>query len=335
MKANIPPQEPPREPSRVPTTELTGPHLEAMQEISTRLMDALPAGDDLWQVLAEAEALLLEAQLQNVPPRGVFGQSGVAGFCQSIMDEFEADRRASEGVPPGGRARPAASPAATDPSVKGKRPPHKPRGEWGIRHRRRVTVALATVVCLLLAFAACLYTGLWGYWTKGTSFYLDELYNFQSTVTETVVPPTHITLPMLQANALHQTLYDDGTHTITLTALDCRDYTEIMDGENGKTTREMRRWFLHMEYTVVSDFRTVTYVEPSARGTATVTLADGTAYAGNIQWYSSGSSAKGEEFAEIIVIELPAAVDTAGATLTLELEPPCRVVWERFATGLR
>jgi DNA-binding ferritin-like protein (Dps family) len=103
MRANIPKQDPNRSAS-----ELNGIYLQAMREISARLMDALPAGDELWQTLGQAEAMLLEAQMQGIPLQSLFGQGGVPSFCQSIVDEYRADH---------GQAEDTMIPASQDPSV--------------------------------------------------------------------------------------------------------------------------------------------------------------------------------------------------------------------------
>ena len=85
MRANIP-----KEP-RPPVVELEGIYLQAMKEASVRLMDVFPAGNDLWEMLGQIEAMLLEAQLREMPLTELFGEGGVAAFCQSIVDEYKAD----------------------------------------------------------------------------------------------------------------------------------------------------------------------------------------------------------------------------------------------------
>jgi DNA-binding ferritin-like protein (Dps family) len=91
MRVNLPKREP--NPSE---SDLKGIYLQAMREISARLMDALPADDELWQTLGQVEAMLLEAQIQGMPLKSLFGQGGVASFCQSIVDEYRSEHPEGE-----------------------------------------------------------------------------------------------------------------------------------------------------------------------------------------------------------------------------------------------
>ncbi len=320
MRANIP-----RTPPPSPAAELEGMYLQAMKEVSVRLMDTLPAGDDLWQMLGQVEVMLLEAQLREMPLSELFGNGGVAAFCQSIVDEYRT----------GGEIT---TPAARDRSVKPDRKPKEPRGGVNFRRHRIRTALLSGSAAFLMAALALWYTGILHYWMEGTSYYLDELHNFESTVTESAWDPIRVTLPLEKASGLSDTLYADAEgYDIILTAVETYDHAgSFTDPDTGKTTyRNLTGWYLRMTYTVDAGFRSVTYVEPPSTGTVTVTLKDGTTHTGKITWIESGEDSRGREFARISVIELPADTDTEGATLTVVLDPPCRVEWKRIRTGSR
>lgn len=311
--------------------ELEGPYLRAMQEISARLMNNLPAGDELWQVLGQAEALLIEAQLQGVHPDKVFGNGGVAGFCQSIMDEFEQARRAAEGDEP-----PTHTPAADDPSTRRRIRDNDPRGGINYRRKRIFSAFLAVVLALLFTWACLWYVGVWRYWTEGSGFYLQELYNFTFETVKTDEAPPTVTLPLSVTSGLNQVLYADGLYTVTLTGLDFHDHAEALPNKDGPIIAQtVHSWSIRLEYTVLADFSTVSYVEPVAEGTATVTLADGTVLTGKLSHRDSGPVGEGREYAVITVVDIPASTSVAGATLTVSLDPPQLVTWERISTGRR
>jgi hypothetical protein len=97
----------------------------------------------------------------------------------------------------------------------------------------------------------------------------------------------------------------------------------------------MLSWYLRFTYAVESDFNHVAYVEPAASGTVTVTFPDGETYTGKLSWVSSGATENGREYASLAVIDLPADMDVKGATLTVTLDPPHLVEWERVSTGRR
>ena len=319
MRANLP------KPPRPAVTELEGVYLQAMKEVSVRLMDVLPDGDELWGTLGQVEAMLLEAQLREMPPDELFGDGGVAAFCQSIVDEFKA-----EGV--------TVTPAAESRLPKQYKRIQGPQGGINYRSHRLRSVALAIALILAFAVLALWFTGVLRYWTAGDSYYLEELHNFQSKVTDTLSPPITVTMPLSKADGLRNTLYADSEgYDITLTALEtyvhAGSYTDPATGET--SYRKMTNWILSMTYTVESDFKRITYVEPPSGGTVTVTLADGTTQSGRITWLDSGSAGERREYARISVIELPSDMDTRGATLTVVLDPPKRVEWNRISTGPR
>lgn len=321
MRANIP------KPTPTPATlELTGEYLRAMQEISTRLMDVLPAGDDLWQTLGQAEALLLEAQNQGMPLRDILGPGGVAAFCQSILDEYRADAGET-----------ALTPASRDKNVKKKQGAKEPRGGETYRRKRRITTCLSVVAVLLIATLGLWYVGLLRYWFTGTEFYLKELHNFRETVTPVESDPPSFTLPLRKATGLEHILYTDGVYTLTMNEIGYNEYLKAVRDENsGKTVYERTRsWYVSVSYNVDADFRQINYVEPSAKGTATIILADGTKYHSRINWFNSGSEGDGYEYARLIIIDLPSDLNTEGATVELDLGAPNRVRLDRISTGRR
>ena len=323
MRANVPKQPPTRD-----AAELNGIYLQAMQEISARLMDALPAGDELWQTLGQAEAMLLEAQAQGMPLKKLFGQGGVATFCQSIVDEYRAENPQEQDT---------VIPASQDPTIGENRKPKEPRGGRGYQRKKRITVALASLAAVLVVALLLWYVGLFRYWTEGSSYYLEELYNFKETVTEASETSMRFQAPLQRAQGLDEVLYDDGTYSITLHEIDYNEYMKAYrDEETGETKyRKIHGWYFTVVYTVRSDFRNVSYVEPSSDGTATVTLADGSTVAGELSWLNSGAYGDGRELMRFVVIEAPADWDLTGATVEVDLGRPHLVMLERISTGRR
>ncbi len=307
--------------------ELQGPYLAAMQEISSRLMDSLPGDDHLWQTLAQTEILLLESQRGDVPLREVFGAAGVAGFCQSIIDEDKARRRAS------GKTAVPSRPASRERLTQAKQ---EPKGEAYIR-KRRATVIMTVGALLLCSVLACWYLGIFNFLLGGSSYYLDELYNFDNR-TETVSDePITITLPLERNRSLDRTLFTDAQGgAIVLTDLDVKTVKIFAEDDSGREiTVERKRWYIRMTYPVDASFTEVSYTEPVARGTVTLTLADGTTHTATVAGTSSGPAERGYEFTNFTLIELPTDLDTAGATITVTLDPPHRVIWERTSLGRR
>lgn len=320
MRANIPKELP-----RAPVGELEGPYLQAMKEVSVRLMEALPASDDLWQMLGQVEAMLLEAQMRGMPLSELFGNGGTAAFCQSIVDEYRAD-----GEP--------IVPAARDRSLKSLGKRREPRGGIGYHRKRRATAWLTAIVLLLFLGLAVWHTGILRFWFGGTSYYLEELHNFQSQAVLTESEPITITLPLEKVSGMANTVYADGEgYDITVTAVETYDHAgSYTDPDTGESVyQKMTSWYLRLTYTVKSGFTEISYVEPPSAGTVTVTLADGTVCDGKLVWIESGADERGREFARISLIELPAAMNTEGATVTVVLEPPHRVTWNRVSMGKR
>jgi hypothetical protein len=269
--------------------------------------------------------MLLEAQLQEMPLSELFGNGSVAGFCQSIVDEYRGNGE-------------TVVPAAMDPSVKANRKLKEPRGGVNYKKHRTRTVAFAVIAALLLNTLVLWYTGVLQFWAKGDAFYLDELHNFQSTVTETASDSITMMIPMETVGNRSEILYavEEG-YSITLTSVEVQDYAGgYTDPDTGKTTyQKMKAWCLRFTYSVDASFNRVCYVEPPSSGIVTVTLSGGETLEGKITWLASGPVENGLEYARISVIELPATLDTKGATITITLDPPCRVEWTRVSTGFR
>lgn len=322
MRANIP-----KNPPTQASSELNGIYLQAMQEISAHLMDALPAGDTLWQTLGQAEAMLLEAQAQGMPLRKLFGQGGVASFCQSIVDEYRAEHPQQE----------AFIPASQDPTVGESRRQKEPRGGRSYRRKKNYTIALASLAVLLVVSLLLWYVGLFRYWTGGSSYYLSELHNFEETVTTVSDSPIRFQIPLQKAYGLEQVLYDDGTYRMTLHEVDYNEYMKAYrNEETGKTEyKKARSWYFSVIYSVSANFRTVTYVEPSANGAVRITLPDGSVTEGELSWLNSGEYDDGREIMRFILVESPEETDLTGATAEVDLGCPNLVQLKRISTGHR
>lgn len=322
MRVNLPKREPPLDDSN-----LKGVYLQAMREISARLMDALPADDGLWQVLGQAEAMLLEAQMQEMPLKNLFGPGGVPSFCQSIVDEYRAEH------PEGQEDR---IPASQDPSVRESTKPKEPRGGENYRKKKRLTVALSVLAVLLVSSLVLWYVGLIRYWTGGSSYYVEELHNFKETVTAAAEEPLRFEIPLQKAQGLNQVLYDDGTYRLTLHDVDYNEYVKAYrDESTGKTEyRKTRGWYFTVVYTVRSSFTEVSYVEPNAKGTAKVILSDGTVLSEDLSWLNSGAYGEGTEFMRFVILETDDMALT-GATVLVDLGIPNLVRLNRISTGMR
>ena len=322
MRANIPHDPAPRS---SPPTELEGIYLHAMQEVSVRLMETLPAGDDLWRTLGQVEALLLEAQFQGRDPQEIFGKGGAAAFCQSILDEYAEEGKTGD------------IPAAQDKTLGRTKKNQEPRGGINYHRKRRFTAVFITLAVVLLCAMAVWYVGLWNYWTGGSSYYIQELHNFEENVTPASQEEITVDLPLARAMGMGAVLYTDGTYTMTLSEVGCTEYVKaVKDESTGKTQyQRTNSWYLNIVYTVHSDFNRVSYVEPGTMGTATVTLTDGTRYTSTVSWLSSGAQEKGHEFVRLVMIELPTDVDTNGATVSVDLGVPNLIQLTRIGTGRR
>lgn len=321
MRANIP-----RKPDRPNSHELSGPYLRAMQEISIRLMDVMPATDELWQILGQTESLLLEAQLREMPLQEVLGKGGTAAFCQSILDEYME------------RNEVTAPPAAFDPAVKAAKPRTEPRGGINLHRKKIFTAVCVTVLCLVISSFLCWYLGFWNYWTGGSSYYLKELYNFTETTRSVTAAPVRLTFPLRRTGTVDQILYTDpDLHTVSLTHIGYETHTvKQLDTENHKVVeKKYQNWYVELVYTVHADFKTVSYVEPGGSATAKVVMPDGTEHICSLEWIQSGAYGEGYEYARLKIIELPAEVSVEGATVELDLGVLRLVEWNRIGTGMR
>lgn len=335
MKANIPnrPTEDATPPKRTPAMELGGVYLRAMQDVSARLMEALPAEDSLWQTLAQTESLLLEAQLSEASLQDVFGSGGVAGFCQSIVDEYNQKRA--------GEARDV--PAAHDPSLRRSRKNPEPRGGITLYRKRKATASLIALFALIFAVLAVWYTGLLGFWIKGSRYYLDELYHFSDTVTPVSDQPVRFTVPLEPATGLEHVLYTDADSDalLVLTEIFCTERlheveSDTSSDEDGQPTyQKSLAWCVSIRYPVNVGYMRISYIEPGTSGEATLTLADGTVITSTVSASRSGPCGQGLEYIALEMMDLPASTDTEGAILSVTLDPPRAVEWKRIGVGLR
>ncbi len=330
MKANVPKESNSASPAteRTPGQALANEYFTAMKAISTTLMEALPHEDDLWNILAQAEALLLQAQIQGVPPNTIF-DGGVASFCQSIIDEYR-EAHTGDGMRP--------QKPAKQPNQFGAKESKQPRGGTAYRHKRLWTGTALTAICLLLVTLMLWYTGILNFWFGGTSYYLNELYNFDVTSTPVSSEPIELTMPLKQDDSLSKILYTDADgYTISLRGIHRQEYTrQVLDSDTGELLEQtVYSWYIRMTYTVRSSFSEVTYIEPCTDGDVTVTLADGTEHTGTTISEASGSVADGLEYIHIRLIEFPADLDLTGATVTVCFDAPNRIHWSRIMTGKR
>lgn len=323
MRANIPPSM-----RRGPALELEGGYLQIMQEISSRLMDSLPAGDRLWETLAQAEALLMEAQMTGTPPDALFPKGGVAAFCQSIIDEYQAETD--------GRSEPPAVPAARDKSRTAERK-QSPRGGINAGRYRHMTWLMTAAVLLTFAVILLFCSGFVGYLTKGSAYYHEELYNFENTHMEARGESLIFDLTPAEKTGLSTVLYADGEgYTISLSSVGYRERKAAeTDGDGRPIGKKLKCWYIILRYTVDADFLQIRTVTPTPAGTATVTLADGTVYRSTLTSDSSGPLENGLEYVRITVAEIPADADLNGATITVTMDPPVYRVWKRMGIGKR
>jgi len=148
---------------------LTGEYFFAMEAISTHLMRRLPNDPELWQLLGQVETLLTEAQMTETPTTALFGKGGVAGFCQTIIDEKTHGQHDTSTIP--------RSP---------KNEPRRERNTRNTRIRRKknlLTAIIITVWCIAVVGLIGQYIGFWPYLWGDCTYYLEELYNFTPTGT--------------------------------------------------------------------------------------------------------------------------------------------------------
>lgn len=324
MRANIP-----RNPNNRNAFELDGAYLLAMQTVSTSLMEVLPEGERLWEVLGKTEALLIEAQMTDTPLEELFPQGGVAGFCQAIIDEYRGEAASAEKTP-----------AAHD--RKGRRPSahsaRTPRGGAGALRYRRISGLLTACGALILAVILLWQSGLYRFLTQGSAFYYEELYNFENTAIEVRQDPLTFTVTSASASGLGQVIYADGEgYTVKLDSVGTRERKVLVTDEDGKKVwNTVDDWYVILHYTVKAGFFKVSALTPEPKGTARLTLADGTVYESTLTSDSSGPISQGVEYLQITVLtEIPRNVSLSGATLTVNMEPPVYRLWERIGMGAR
>jgi hypothetical protein len=327
MRANVPRQQNTR-----PSFELEGRYLQAMQTISVSLMEVLPDGERLWELLGKTEALLMEAQMTATPIEELFPNGGVAGFCQSVIDEYKAEM----GADTVGKKPPV--PASRDKRSDAGKSKKKPRGGEGALRYRRVSKLLTVLAVLVLAAVLVWQSGFYRFVTMGSAFYHEELHNFENTVIEPCGEELRFTVTPTTLTGLEQVIYTDAEgYVIKLSAVDSRERTAIVINEDGKrVAMTVVDWYVTLRYTVNAGFSHICTVSPEARGTARLTLADGTVYESTLTSDSSGPLSRGWEYAQFTVMDgIPKSVNLSGAVLTVTVEPPVYRVWERIGIGKR
>ena len=336
MRANIPNPslEETENKKNTPSIELEGGYLRAMQEISAKLMNELPAEESLWQTLAKTETLLLEAQLSETPLQAVFS-GGTAGFCQAIVDEYNQRRK--------GEARD--TPAAHDPSLCKRQKAPSPRGGVPLYRKRRATAILVSVFALVFAVLAVWYTGLLNFWIKGSAYYLDELYHFEDTVTPVSDEPLSFSVPLMPVADLDYVLYADenGNAVLTLTEIYYSERLREVESENGDLDIDSEHtayektivYCVTIQYPVQAGYTRVTYIEPGTRGTATLRTPSGEVLTSEVSAARSGSAGEGYEYVSLEIADIPAFFNTEGVTVSVTIDPPRSVEWKRIGLGLR
>ncbi len=323
--------------------EPEGPYLQVMQEISRTLMEQLPAEEELWRALKEAEDRLLEAQREGVSPSAAFGPGGAAAFCQSILDAHRATL---------GETSASFVPAAQDRSITGQGDRRHPRG--GVNYRR---VRFLTGMLAVLLIAACIgvalwYVGIFNYLFGGTSFYLNELHNFESRVTPLAGESVQMTVQPDTGIVREDVLFDDG-HGLSVmlcgVGYDTQRkqtvplYPEGETAAEAETTKPVKpqmqtqyAWYVRLRYAVDSSFSRVRYVEPQVFGAwATVMYPDGTSQVEEVSILTSGPMEDGYEYMYLYIGMLPLQSELDGVTITVHLPGFQLVESERISTGRR
>ncbi len=293
--------------------ELTGEYLTAMETVSAHLMNHLPGGDDLWRILGETETLLLEAQMTGTSLSKLFGKGGVAGFCQSIIDERS------------GKASGDTLPAIADKASR-----KKPRATTNHHTKKRKNLVTVLVLAAWLVVVALLvgqYTGFLPYLMDPHGFYLSELHNFNAEVTELEDSRVTVTLPITTHTPDRQVLYQSDEFRVTLTYIgfDEDSYTE---------DDPLRRWWVELTYTQIADFSEITYVSPAETGAVTATLADGQVITQGLHWKGDGYYGD-TAYVRLYFLETPKNTVTQGGTAEISFDPMTLVKWTRTGVGIR
>ena len=90
-----------------------------------------------------------------------------------------------------------------------------------------------------------------------------------------------------------------------------------------------------IRYPVQVGYTRITYIEPGTSGTATLTTPGGETMAFAVSAARSGSAGEGYEYVSLEIADIPAAFNTEGITVSVTLDPPRFVEWNRIGIGLR
>ena len=295
--------------------ELTGEYLEAMKQISAHLMSSLPESDDLWRILGETETLLLEAQITGTPLSKLFGKGGVAGFCQSIIDE-------KGGV--------LSEKDMTNSASLSKAPPKKQRrtGNAHIRRKKNiVTGCIIGVWVLLIAVLVGQYIGFVRYLFHPQTFYLEELHNFEAQVTPLEDTDRQITLTISQGSLGSEIIYAQDDHRVTLTQMGVDEITV--------DKKVICRWWVELAYTQDTEFSKITYVAPDHSGTAVVSISSDEEMTNSLTWQGEGRYDDGRAYVRLCFLEVPKDTDLRGGKVQLHLDDMKLVSWHRIGVGKR
>lgn len=289
--------------------ELTGAYLEAMENVSAHLMSRLPESDELWQILGETETLLLEAQITGTPLSKLFGKGGVAGFCQSIIDEKGGTLSEKD------MAKSAA----------------KKQRQTGNAHIRRkkniVTGCIIGVWVLLITFLVGQYTGFVRYLFHPQTFYLEELHNFEAQVTPLEGTDRQLTLTISHGSLGGEIIYAEGDHRVTLTQMGVDEITV--------DKKVICRWWVELVYTQDTGFSKVTYVAPENSGTAVVSISSDEEMTHPLTWQGEGRYDDGRAYVRLCFLEVPKGTDLRDGKVQLHLDDMKLVSWHRIGVGKR
>ena len=294
-------------------TELTGEYRTAMETVSARLMSRLPDSEELWLILSQTETLLTQAQLTKTPVQTLFGKGGVAGFCQSIIDE--QIKKHPQG---------SITAAESKPSEAKKR---KTADKQIQKKKNLVTVAIIAGWLLLVSVLIGWYTGLISYLLHPQESYLSELHNFSSNTTILADTKVQVTLPLTSGQLQQEVIYQDGSDSVALTYIGC-DEDELSAEKGG-----LRHYWIEFSYPRHTSFSEITYISPAESGTATVTLPDGKTITQSIYWKSDGCSQNGLAYVRLYVLSLPKNTNTDGLSFELSLDSMTHVQWTRHSVG--
>ncbi len=295
--------------------ELTGEYLAAMEAVSANLMNRLPDSNELWQILGQTEMLLLQAQLTNTTTKDIFGKGGIAGFCQSIIDEQLEGKKT---------VNPPAS--VTSSHEKKKRKTSNKRVQ---KKKNLVTLAILIAWLLIVAILLAWYTGMLAYLLHPHNAYLSELYNFSSETTAIQDTEVHMTLTLSTGTSQRTELYRNGEDYVTLTYIGCDEDT--LPADKGG----LKRYWIELSYPRHTSFSEVTYIAPAETGTSTVTLQNGEILTQSIDWKDDDCNDQGIAYVRLYVLSLPKDTNTDGLTLDLSLDPMTHVRWTRNSVGPR